>query len=376
VVLILFAFLDLDFGAAAMSSKSRGFTLVELLVVIAIIGVLVALLLPAVQAAREASRRTQCSNHLKQIGLALHNYLGTHNVFPPGRMHPYFGNFAGSGTHECWTGAVSVQTHLLPYLELGTTYNQFNFIYSRVRVPPLGPPDCPQNLAVVSTHFPLFLCPSEGRKRSGTPMNSYRYNTGVTFCPSVAWFDSSADLEPWSTNCRREIYGGAGGLFGDQPTGPRNVSDGLSNTAAFSERVLGDLDGGLIREGDFRRTVPQTPDQTTATILASCTLNLPLTDSHTSDMGLGPGAWTYGHAYRTVYNHLFTPNSPIRDCSTNVSAVDGNNEGAIVTARSHHPSGVNVLIADGGVRSVSNNINLTVWRALGTRDGGEALSDF
>jgi prepilin-type processing-associated H-X9-DG protein len=256
---------------------------------------------------------------------------------------------------------------------MGTTYNQFNFIYSRVRVPPLGPPDCPQNLAVVSTHFPLFLCPSEGRKRFGTPMNSYRYNTGVTFCVSVAWFDSSAELEPWSSNCRREIYGGAGGLFGDQPTGPRNVSDGLSNTAAFSERVLGDLDGGLIREGDFRRTVPQTPDQTTATILSSCTLNLPLTDSHTSDMGLGPGAWTYGHAYRAIYNHLFTPNSPIRDCSTNVSAVDGNNEGAIVTARSHHPSGVNVLMADGGVRSVSNNINLTVWRALGTREAKRSV---
>src|SRR5258705_10109335 len=135
--------------------RRMGFTLVELLGVIAIIGVLVALLLPAVQVAREAARRTQCSNHLKQIGLGLHNYHSAHNLFPPGRMHPYFGNFPGSGHHECWTGAVSVHTHLLPYLEMGTSYNQFNFVYSRVRVPPLGPPDCPQNLAVVSTHFPL-----------------------------------------------------------------------------------------------------------------------------------------------------------------------------------------------------------------------------
>jgi prepilin-type processing-associated H-X9-DG protein len=244
-----------------------------------------------------------------------------------------------------------------------------------VRVPPLGPPDCPQNLAVVSTHFKLFVCPSEVRRPNGAVACNYRYNTGVTFCPAVPWFDSSAEQEPWSTNCRNEINGGAGGLFSDQALGARNVTDGLSNTAAFSERIVGDLDGGKLGYGDFRRTVPQTPTETTASILSWCTNNPP-TEAHVSDISLGPGAWTYGHHNKTLYNHLLTPNSKIYDCSTNVSAVDGNNEGAIATARSYHPSGVNVLMADGAVRGVSDNINLTVWRAVGTRDGGEAVGDF
>jgi prepilin-type N-terminal cleavage/methylation domain-containing protein/prepilin-type processing-associated H-X9-DG protein len=357
-----------------MKSRRPGFTLVELLVVIAIIGVLVALLLPAVQAAREAARRMQCSNNMKQIGLGIHNYHSTHNTFPPGRLTPYFGNFPGSIYGQCWTGAISVHTHILPYLEMGNSYTQFDFANSRVRVPPLGPPFCPQNLTVVSTRIPLFLCPSEGRDPGGVPVNNYRYNFGVTFCVSPAWSDANANQNPWSANCSTELTS-VGGVFSEGNKGARDIIDGLSNTAAFSERVLGDLDGAVIRSGDFRRTVPQTPDQTTATILASCTSTVP-TGSHTSDMGIGPGAWTYGHQYRTIYNHLFVPNSPVFDCSTNVSAVDGNNEGAIITARSFHPGTVNVLMADGALRGVSSTIDLRVWRAVGTRAGSEAIGEF
>jgi len=358
-----------------MRRRSQGFTLVELLVVIAIIGVLVALLLPAVQAAREAARRTQCTNNLKQIGLALHNYHSTHNKFPPGRMHPYFGDFAGSGMGQCWTGAISVHAHLLPYLEQAATFGGFDFSNSRVRVPPLGPPYCPQNLAIVNIRFPSFTCPSEARDPGSVPTNNYRYNYGVTFCPAVPWSTSSANQNPWSANCGSELDGTAGGLFSDKVQGIRDVLDGTSNTAAFSERVLGDLDDTIIGPGDFRRTVPQDPNQTTATILASCTSTVP-TGSHNSHMGTGAGAWTYGHYDKTVYNHLFTPNSPITDCCTNVSYVDGNNEGAIATARSYHPGGVNVVMADGSVRFVSSSIALAVWRAVGTRAGGEAISDF
>src|SRR5262245_3416184 len=164
-------------------------------------------------------------------------------------------------------------------------------------------------------------------------------------------------------------------MFADRATGAHDIIDGLSNTAAFSERVVGDLDGNIISAGDFRRTVPQDPNQTTATILASCT-STANTGSHTSDMSLGPGAWTYGHYNKTTYNHLFTPNSKVFDCSTNVSAVDGNNEGAIATARSFHPGVVTVLMADGSVRTVSDTVDILVWRGVGTRAGREALGEF
>ncbi len=358
-----------------MRTRLRGFTLVELLVVIAIIGILVGLLLPAVQAAREAARRMQCTNNLKQLGLGLHNYHSAHNKFPPGRMSPYFGNFAGSTTSPCWTGAVSVHSHLLPYMEMGAAFGQFDFSNSRWREPPLGPPNCPQNRTVVNYRFPLFICPSEGRDPGTVPVNSYRYNFGVTFCVSAAWDDANGSLAPWSTNCGAEVNGVAAGAFGEGARGVRDLTDGTSNTAAFSERIVGDNDSTTITAGDTRRTIPQAPDQTTATLLASCT-GSPTTGSHNSDMGIGPGAWTYGHQFRTIYNHLFTPNSQVFDCGSNVSAVDGNNEGAIITARSYHTGSVNLLLCDGAVRSISNGIDLVTWRALGTRGGGEVLGDY
>ncbi|MBI3464491.1 MAG: DUF1559 domain-containing protein [Planctomycetes bacterium] len=362
-----------------MIGRSRGFTLIELLVVIAIIAVLIALLLPAVQMAREAARRTQCRNNLKQIGLALHNYHDTFRTFPPGRMQPYFGNstpLMNPGA-ACWMGSISVHTHIVPYLEQAGVYNAYNFGTSRFRVPPLGPPNCPQNSTVVDQKLEVFLCPSEARDPTGfgVPSNNYRYCWGLTYCGGIPWFDGGTNLNPWSANCRSEFLTGGGIFMDGGAVSASDVVDGLANTAAFSERILGDLDATVISRGDFRRTVPQNTAQTTATVMAACQPDLPMTGSHTSDQGIGRGAWVTGILHHTIYNHLFTPNSRTVDCSTNVSFVDGNNEGSIVTARSYHPGGVNVLMADGHVRSVSDNVDLQVWRAIATRSGQEQISN-
>src|SRR5262245_38172380 len=162
------------------SRRSSGFTLIELLVVIAIIGVLIALLLPAVQAAREAARRAQCTNNLKQLGLALHNYLSSHRVFPPGRGY----SCCASGTAT--SGCHSPQMLLLPYVELDSLAAAYNF---EVTGGDGLTPNYTVNISVIS----VFLCPTDsfnglttdsgpvGGLAPASPQN-YRVNVGVTAC--------------------------------------------------------------------------------------------------------------------------------------------------------------------------------------------------
>lgn len=316
---------------------SAGFTLVELLVVIAIIGILIGLLLPAVQAAREAARRMQCSNNLKQMGLAMHNYESTFKRFPPG-------NLGG-----VWSTGLSVHARLLPLMEQGNIYNlvDFNYAYNHVN-------NDPARMQQVST----FLCPSDVSGALPAALggrNNYYANAGTSLMagsPPTDTSDPNYGLLPPT-----------GVFFRDSKIGPRDIIDGLSFTAAFSEKLLGDGNNGLATANSdtFRPgTFPATPDAAVSDCLAVNVSDL--SKQGVSNVG-APWLWAYHST--TMYYHIAPPNT--RSCMYPPGRI-------MTTAGSRHPGGVQVLLCDGSVQFMNQTLDINLWRGLGTRLGGEVLS--
>lgn len=334
--------------------RRAGFTLIELMVVIAIISILVALLLPAVQAAREAARRAMCANNLRQIGLAIHAYEGSNRCFPPATV--------GYDSPQAWAGFFSVHVHLLPELDKVSLFNSLNFHYGAYpdslhrsetvvnHIMPLSIPANACNLTVRMTSVALFLCPSD--HAPFRPGNNYRGNTGVGYQyePLPEHPDSGNGLFPEFGLIR-----------------PASVTDGLSHTAAFSERLLGSGAAESVPERDLYSMgglVVTADDQ-----LMSCRIGArpgPLNDDNFNVMGRD---WIWTGRERTLYSHTQAPNGRIPDCMWG-----GHFAGhGMATARSLHPGGVNVLMGDGSLRFVGEGIALQVWRGLGTRSGGELV---
>lgn len=318
-----------------MSPRRRGFTLIELLVVIAIIAVLIALLLPAVQQAREAARRSQCKNNLKQFGLAMHNYLDSHKVFP-----------------LCLSSqakAFSVHTYLLPYLDQAPLYNliNFNVAYNGV-----------ENNVPRAQFVAGFMCPSVPTPSvpAGLAPTSYRANQGSQILYG----------QPSATGANSTMPAPDGVFVPGLSLGIQDVLDGTSTTAAFSEHPTNDFSLATSDPYDtfMPGVYPNTPDEAMQMCRAADKTNLAFQWASTVNVG---APWLQAYHSTTQYFHATPPNDP--SCAYPPGRV-------ATTAASYHVGGVHVTMCDGSVKFVSTNINLATWRAIGTKKGKEVVGDF
>jgi prepilin-type N-terminal cleavage/methylation domain-containing protein/prepilin-type processing-associated H-X9-DG protein len=323
--------------------RRPGFTLIELLVVIAIIAVLIALLVPAVQKVREAAARIHCLNNLKQIALAAHNYHGACNGFPPGATPT--------------PSQASALALLLPYLEQGNLYQQFDLsrdVYAD-----------PVNGAARAQQVPIFLCPSDpsrGYYQDPFPpgyisgKSNYAANLGAH-----GWWK-----EQNGTQVKDPTLNGV--FAWNSRTRLSDITDGSSNTLLLAEVKRGacpardNLDVTVLMPPAWDNK-PYNPAMNPNNLAPPPACNSPTTTLNYTGL-----EYYRGFLITAFYTHTVPPNSRGRDCIRWLTFDQGH-----LAARSYHPGGVNVAFADGSVRFISDSIQLSIWKKLGTRSGGEVL---
>jgi prepilin-type N-terminal cleavage/methylation domain-containing protein/prepilin-type processing-associated H-X9-DG protein len=338
--------------------RRRGFTLIELLVVIAIIAILIGLLLPAVQKVRESASRAKCTNNLKNLALAVHNFEGTNKVYPPSMIAPVGGTFSTSN------GSWGILGRILSFIEQDTAGAQINLEVGYDQVPN-------STTGIAFFRIPITVCPSDKFDRvrvktDGSP-HSYPISYVGNFGTWLVWDPATGQ-------------GGDGAFFPNARLTPQSFSDGASNTMMFSEAKLF-TPYARNMTGDASATPPATPAD-----VATFINGLP-------DKKMGPShndctghtEWPEGRVHHSGFTTVMTPNTKVYVTHSGIEHdADGNShqEGrsatiktyAAITARSYHTGLVNVAMMDGSVRPMSNSIPLATWRALGTRAGNEAVA--
>jgi len=388
------------------SGQRGGFTLVELLVVIAIIGMLIALLLPAVQAAREAARRSMCTNNLKQLTLAMHNHHDSKSAFPEGAFRHTFQNSTGDSTHDITYEYFSGLVLLLPYIEQNARYDAFMAIRVNATTGNGGdgaqqPKPWAAGQSGWGPNYPVggnvtaFLCPSNNEGRVASDRTNGKTTYGMCRGDTV--------FRPTNFSGRNDDSNKRGTFAYHLKNDTGSITDGTSNTIAFSEVVAAiDNNTNAVKGGRLFVVATGTAaaDRTTAALyidpLTACSIaNATEPGDRTSHRASSrtdqsrQQRWADARCYMGFFNTINQPNGP--SCAS--VNTDGNGTVGVWTASSHHSGGVNTSMADGSVRFVSDSVsnttsgvptplgekvsgksNFGVWGALGSANGGESVT--
>lgn len=327
----------------------------ELLVVVSIIGALVALLLPAIQSSREAARRTSCVNNMKQVCLAMHNYETANDHFPSGSISkPTPGTNSAPHTMFRWSALALIT----PFMENQAAHDAIDFdlpMYDHIRLIPTE-----ENATAIKLLIPEFLCPSDQQIRIEEDFGPTNYAVSVGIGNGSERLQFADKGSPFDT----------GGLFSiNSKVRTSQVTDGLSKTALLSESLLGQPNDGDIHDPQFEYKSGIFP---------------------VSDLGceVGTGwnylnprgfSWSNGEFRCSLYNHYYTPNSSEFDCVgapiATFNLTTAWTPYGWKAARSLHPGGVNVAMADGSVRFVQDSVSEEVWHAAATISGEEIAGE-